>query len=137
MNITLPDSDEVALNFLTNIAFSKIDKTFNPKAHGKSTPGFQSAFWYNCPVGSAIFARLEANPVFLPLEEDGLVDLGRVVALVREGNETAIILRDGSVMATGFTPMTLARRFERFQEATRPENPLEGPLKKRKGPIRS
>jgi hypothetical protein len=87
-------------------------------------------------AGIVIFTRLEANPLFLPLEEDGLVDLGRVVALVREGNETAIILRDGSVMATGFTPMTLARRFERFQEASRPEKPLEGPLKKRKGPIR-
>lgn len=44
--------------------------------------------------------------MFLPLEEDGLVDLGRVVALVREGNERWAILRDGSVMATGFTPMT-------------------------------
>ncbi len=73
--------------------------------------------------------------MFLPLEEDGLVDLGRVVALVREGNETAIVLRDGSVMATGFTPMTLARRYERFQEATRPGTPFTRPLKKRRGPI--
>jgi hypothetical protein len=73
--------------------------------------------------------------VFLPLEEDGLVDLGRVVALVREGNETAIILRDGSVMATGFTPKTLASRYERSWRVIRAGTPLDLSLKKRKGPI--
>lgn len=73
--------------------------------------------------------------MFLPLEEDGLVDLGRVVALVREGNETAIILRDGSVMATGFTPLTLARRYERSWKAAYTGAPHDLSLKKRKGPI--
>ncbi len=73
--------------------------------------------------------------MFLPLEEDGLVDLGRVVALVREGNETAIIMRDGSVMATGFTPLTLARRYERTWKAATAGR-AQGLALKRKGPIR-
>ena len=74
--------------------------------------------------------------MFLPLEEDGLVDLGRVVALVREGNETAIILRDGTVMATGFTPLTLARRYERTWKVAYTGTAHDLSLKKRKGPIR-
>lgn len=49
--------------------------------------------------------------MFLPLEENDLVHMGRIVALVRDESETAIVLRDGSVMATGFTPRTLARRY--------------------------
>lgn len=49
--------------------------------------------------------------MFLPLEENDLVHMGRIVALVRDESETAIILQDGSVMATGFTPRTLARRY--------------------------
>ena len=73
--------------------------------------------------------------MFLPLEEDGLVDLGRIVALVREGNETAIILRDGTVMATGFTPLTLARRYERTWKATCTGTAHDLSLKKRKGTI--
>lgn len=52
--------------------------------------------------------------VFLILEKNTFLYIGRVLALVREGNETAIILRDGSVMATGFQPMTIARRSEEF-----------------------
>jgi len=52
--------------------------------------------------------------VFLVLEQNTFVHIDRVLALVREGNETAIILRDGSVMATGFQPMTVARRSEEF-----------------------
>jgi hypothetical protein len=93
-------------------------------------------FCYNCSVSIAIFSRLEVTSVFLPLEEDGLVDLGRVVALVREGNETAIILRDGSVMATGFTPRTLADRYERTWKATWNGKIHDLSLKKRKGSIR-
>lgn len=73
--------------------------------------------------------------MFLPLEEDGLVDMGRVVALVREGNETAIILRDGTVMATGFTPLTLARRYERTWKAACKGTAHELSLRKRKGTI--
>ncbi|HOG14743.1 MAG TPA: hypothetical protein PLY39_06265 [Synergistales bacterium] len=54
--------------------------------------------------------------VFLLLEESMMVHLGRVLALVRYEGETAVLLRDGSVMATGFTPPTLARRSSRFME---------------------
>lgn len=54
--------------------------------------------------------------VFLLLEENMMVHLGRVLALVRFEGETAVLLRDGSVMATGFTPPTLARRSSRFME---------------------
>jgi hypothetical protein len=73
--------------------------------------------------------------LFLPLEEDGLVDMGRIVALVREGNETAIVLRDGTVMATGFTPLTLARRYERTWKAACTGTAQDLSLKKRKGTI--
>ncbi|HOI82581.1 MAG TPA: hypothetical protein PLP89_05125 [Synergistales bacterium] len=54
--------------------------------------------------------------VFLLLEENMMVHMGRVLALVRFEGETAVLLRDGSVMATGFTPPTLARRSARFVE---------------------
>ena len=54
--------------------------------------------------------------VFLLLEENMMVHLGRVLALVRYEGEAAVLLRDGSVMATGFTPPTLARRSSRFME---------------------
>ena len=53
--------------------------------------------------------------MFFPLEENDLVHMGRVVALVRDDGETAVILRDGSVMATGFTPRTLARRYAELE----------------------
>lgn len=52
--------------------------------------------------------------MFLPLEGDDLIHLGRVVALVRDEGETAIVLRDGTVLATGFTPRTLAQRHRHF-----------------------
>lgn len=54
--------------------------------------------------------------VFLLLEENMMVHMGRILALVRFEGETAVLLRDGSVMATGFTPPTLARRSARFVE---------------------
>ncbi|MDD3134582.1 MAG: hypothetical protein PHQ51_08255 [Synergistales bacterium] len=54
--------------------------------------------------------------MFLLLEENMMVHMGRVLALVRFEGETAVLLRDGSVMATGFTPPTLARRSARFVE---------------------
>ncbi|HOU33546.1 MAG TPA: hypothetical protein PLY89_09395, partial [Synergistaceae bacterium] len=57
--------------------------------------------------------------MFLPLEENDLVHMGRVVALVRDDGETAVILRDGSVMATGFTPRTLARRHAELAQRLR------------------
>jgi hypothetical protein len=52
--------------------------------------------------------------LFIPLEGQGIVSLHRVIALVREENETAIFLRDGTVMATGFKPDTLAKRYRSF-----------------------
>lgn len=54
--------------------------------------------------------------MFIPLEGQGIISLQRVIALVREGNETAIFLRDGTVMATGFKPDTLARRYRSFMK---------------------
>lgn len=54
--------------------------------------------------------------VFLLLEENMMVHMGRVLALVRFEGETAVLLRDGTVMATGFTPPTLARRSACFME---------------------
>jgi hypothetical protein len=54
--------------------------------------------------------------LFIPLEGQGIISLQRVIALVREGNETAIFLRDGTVMATGFKPDTLARRYRSFMK---------------------
>ncbi len=52
--------------------------------------------------------------VFLLLEENMLVHMDKVLALVRFEGETAVFLRDGSVMATGFTPLTISKRAERF-----------------------
>jgi len=57
--------------------------------------------------------------LFIPLEGQGIVSLERVVALVREENETAIYLKDGSVMATGFKPETLAKRYRNFMREAR------------------
>ncbi|MBN1332301.1 MAG: hypothetical protein JW971_00935 [Synergistales bacterium] len=57
--------------------------------------------------------------MFIPLEGQGIVSLDRVVALVREDNETAIYLKDGSVMATGFKPETLAKRYRNFMGEAR------------------
>ncbi|HPD97288.1 MAG TPA: hypothetical protein PLP89_03090 [Synergistales bacterium] len=54
--------------------------------------------------------------MFLLLEESMAVHTGKVVALVRFGGETAVLMRDGSVMATGFTPATLARRSRNFMK---------------------
>ena len=52
--------------------------------------------------------------MFLLLEEEDIVCMERVVALVREGSETAILMCDNTVRATGFTPATLRRRSEKF-----------------------
>ncbi len=59
--------------------------------------------------------------MFLLLEGNGAIHIDRVLALVREENETAVILRDGSVMATGFTPLTIDRRSRRFLEKGKAE----------------
>jgi hypothetical protein len=52
--------------------------------------------------------------LFLLLEEDDIVFLDRVIALVRGDGETAIFMRDNTVRATGFTPLTLRRRSEKL-----------------------
>jgi hypothetical protein len=52
--------------------------------------------------------------VFLLLEEDDMVFLDKVTALIRGDGETAILMRDDTVRATGFTPLTLQRRSEKF-----------------------
>lgn len=58
--------------------------------------------------------------MFLLLEEEDLICMEKVVALVREGRETAVLMGDNTVRATGFTPVTLRRRSEKFwQEGTR------------------
>ncbi len=57
--------------------------------------------------------------MFIPLEGQGAVSLDRVVCLVRVGDETAIFLRDGTVMATGFKPETLARRYNSLMSEAR------------------
>jgi hypothetical protein len=61
------------------------------------------------------------SSVFLLLEGNDAIHIDRVLALVREEKETAVILRDGSVMATGFTPLTIARRSRRFLEKGKAE----------------
>lgn len=57
--------------------------------------------------------------MFIPLEGEGIVSAGRVIALVREDNETAIYLEDGSLLATGFKPETLAKRYRTFAAESR------------------
>jgi hypothetical protein len=52
--------------------------------------------------------------LFIPLEGEGIVSINRVIALVREENETAIYLENGSLLATGFKPETLAKRYRTF-----------------------
>jgi hypothetical protein len=53
--------------------------------------------------------------LFLFLEDDDAVLMENVVALVRGEGETAILMTDDTVRATGFTPRALARRSERFR----------------------
>jgi hypothetical protein len=48
------------------------------------------------------------------LEDDDVALMENVVALVRGDGETAILMADNKVKATGFTPRTLARRSSRF-----------------------
>ena len=54
--------------------------------------------------------------MFLLLEEDDIILLDKVTALVRGDGETAILMRDNTVRATGFTPLTLQKRSEKFWE---------------------
>ena len=57
--------------------------------------------------------------MFIPLEGQGAVSLDRVICFVRVGDETAIHLRNGAVMVTGFKPETLARRYNSLMSEAR------------------
>ena len=57
--------------------------------------------------------------MFIPLEGQGIVSIRRVVALVRHGAETAVYLRDGTLLATGFRPETLRKRYNAFRKEAR------------------
>ena len=56
---------------------------------------------------------------FIPLEGQGAVSIDRVMCIVRVGDETAIHLRNGAVMVTGFKPETLARRYNSLMSEAR------------------
>ena len=60
--------------------------------------------------------------MFIPLEGENIVCLANVVAIYRDGTQTAILKRDGTTEATSFTPPTLAKRQKSFaaEKAARP-----------------
>ena len=68
--------------------------------------------------------------MFIPLEGQGIVSIRRVIAMIRHGDETAVYLRDGSLLATGFRPETLGKRYNAFSKEAR-EN--AEPLRRRMG----
>jgi hypothetical protein len=53
--------------------------------------------------------------LFLFLEDDDVVLTEHVVALVRLEGKTAIVMRDGTLKTTRFSPRTLSRRSARFK----------------------
>lgn len=59
--------------------------------------------------------------MFLPLGTEDLVSLNQIVALVRSGNRTEILLRDRTSVVSGLTPLTLARRSRALWEEGRRE----------------
>ena len=59
--------------------------------------------------------------MFIPLEGQGIVSIRRVVAIVRHGKETAIHLRNGELLVTGFKPETLGKRYTAFCKQARDE----------------
>lgn len=48
--------------------------------------------------------------MFIPLEGENILCLANVIVLYRNNDETNIIKRDGSVVKTSFTPVTLKKR---------------------------
>lgn len=48
--------------------------------------------------------------MFIPLENENILCLANIVALYRNLDGTDILERDGSVVKTSFTPLTLKRR---------------------------
>ncbi len=57
--------------------------------------------------------------MFIPLEGQGIVSILKVVALIRHGAETAVYLKDGTLLATGFRPETLRKRYNAFRKEAR------------------
>ncbi|MDD2206051.1 MAG: hypothetical protein WCQ97_02735 [Aminobacterium sp.] len=57
--------------------------------------------------------------MFIPLEGQGIISAGKIIAIVRHGDETALYTKDGSVVATGFKPETLSRRYRAFVKESR------------------
>ncbi|WP_024821562.1 hypothetical protein [Aminobacterium mobile] len=57
--------------------------------------------------------------MFIPLEGQGIISAGKIVAIIRHGDETALYLKDGSVAATGFKPETLSKRYRAFTKESR------------------
>ena len=52
--------------------------------------------------------------MFLFLENDDVIFLDEVTALIRGEGRTAVLMRDGSARDTCFTPLTLQKRGEKF-----------------------
>jgi hypothetical protein len=52
--------------------------------------------------------------MFLFLENDDVVFLDSVTALIRGEEGTVVLMRDGTTRVTCFTPSTLRRRGEKF-----------------------
>lgn len=48
--------------------------------------------------------------MFIPLEGENILCLANVILMYRNNDETNIIKRDGSVVKTSFTPLTLKKR---------------------------
>ena len=60
--------------------------------------------------------------MYLILEGDDAVYMGKVVALVRGADGTGgtkIVMRDGGVRTSGFTPQTIDRRSKNFWKEQR------------------
>ena len=57
--------------------------------------------------------------MFIPLEGQGVVSIRRVVAMIRHGDETAVYLNDGTILATGFRPEPLGKRYNAFSKEPR------------------
>lgn len=62
--------------------------------------------------------------MLIPIEEDDLFCLARVVALYRENGVTQILSADGSCRTTSFTPLTLKKRGETLWDKYAVSQPL-------------
>jgi hypothetical protein len=57
---------------------------------------------------------IRGEKMFLFLENDDVVFLDTVTALIRGEGRTIVLMRDGSARVTCFTPLTLQKRGEKF-----------------------